>query len=68
MHVLKYLNRFNTLVENLGLSQEIDGRLVDLRSRGLCFVPISFMQKMTQQQEHVDPSSYPRKNIGARTF
>ncbi|KAI5578740.1 hypothetical protein POPTR_008G052000v4 [Populus trichocarpa] len=49
-------------------SQEIDGRLVDLRSRGLCFVPISFMQKMTQQQDHVDPSSYPRKTISARTF
>ncbi|XP_061984844.1 transcription factor bHLH110-like [Populus nigra] len=49
-------------------SQEIDGRLVDLRSRGLCFVPISFMQKITQQQDHVDPSSYPRKTISARTF
>nr|XP_034918931.1 transcription factor bHLH154-like [Populus alba] len=49
-------------------SQEIGGRLVDLRSRGLCFVPISFMQKMTQQRDHVDPSSYPRKTIGARTF
>ncbi|XP_011024744.1 PREDICTED: transcription factor bHLH110-like isoform X2 [Populus euphratica] len=49
-------------------SQEIEGRLVDLRSRGLCFVPISLMQKMTQQQDHVDPSSYPRKNISATTF
>lgn len=49
-------------------SQEIGGRLVDLRSRGLCFVPISFMQKMTQQRDHVDPSSYPRKTIGARIF
>ncbi|KAG5239817.1 transcription factor bHLH [Salix suchowensis] len=48
-------------------SQEIDGRLFDLRSGGFCLVPVSFMQAMTQQQDHADPNSDPRKNIRART-
>ncbi|KAJ6350200.1 hypothetical protein OIU78_006384 [Salix suchowensis] len=53
--------------QSQGLSQEIDGRLFDLRSGGFCLVPVSFMQGMTQQQDHADPNSDPRKTIRART-
>ncbi|KAJ6727097.1 TRANSCRIPTION FACTOR BHLH112 [Salix purpurea] len=53
--------------QSQGLSQEIDGRLFDLRSGGFCLVPVSFMQEMTQQQDHADPNSDPRKTIRART-
>ncbi|KAB5544244.1 hypothetical protein DKX38_012356 [Salix brachista] len=53
--------------QSQGLSQEIDGRLFDLRSGGFCLVPVSFMQEMTQQKDHADPNSDPRKTIRART-
>ncbi|KAF9676796.1 hypothetical protein SADUNF_Sadunf08G0040300 [Salix dunnii] len=61
-------NTARPVQQSQGLSQEIDGRLFDLRSRGFCLVPVSFTQEMTHQQDHVDPSSYPRKTIHARTF
>ncbi|KAJ6429100.1 hypothetical protein OIU84_020691 [Salix udensis] len=53
--------------QSQGLSQEIDGRLFDLRRGGFCLVPVSFMQEMTQQKDHADPNSDPGKNIRART-
>jgi hypothetical protein len=40
-----YLYHSNTSVKNLRISQEADGELRDLQSRGLCLVPRSFMLK-----------------------
>ncbi|KAK6228019.1 hypothetical protein SCA6_000359 [Theobroma cacao] len=48
--------------------QEIGKKQQDLRSRGLCLVPISFTQKVTKEDQKADSDSISRKTIIPRKF
>ncbi|MBA0629654.1 hypothetical protein Godav_024173, partial [Gossypium davidsonii] len=42
--------------------QETEKKKQDLRSRGLCLVPISFAQKVTKEEKTIDTNSISRTN------
>ncbi|XVE99527.1 hypothetical protein REPUB_Repub03eG0206700 [Reevesia pubescens] len=48
--------------------QEIGKKQQDLRSRGLCLVPISFTQKVTKEDHKIDTISISRKTIIPKKF
>ncbi|KAH1045653.1 hypothetical protein J1N35_036437 [Gossypium stocksii] len=61
-NLFEMLRRSHNSLAAIHPPQETEKKKQDLRSRGLCLVPISFAQKVTKEEKTIDTDSISRTN------